>query len=192
MWGILETLRIGFIRIPFISMLVVAKDDERAKIIQSSLILHVLLTCIVVILLVSCAGLLAKFWRVENLEQLFYIYALNSFILIVFLHFEYFLQSNLEFKAIFTTNFIRLFLFLAYIFAYYVMGTSPSLIELALIQLGSTAIASFFSYQLVKGKIMVFILILLRVKFLRSCFIWVSTRLAQTSVPSSSEILTVG
>jgi O-antigen/teichoic acid export membrane protein len=151
--AILETLRIGFVRIPFISMLVVAKEEERAKIIQSSLLLHVLLTCLVVIILVSCAGLLAKFWHVQNLEQLFYIYAVNSFGLIAFLHFEYFLQSNLEFKTIFTTNFIRLFLFLAYIFWYYVAGGSPSLAELAIVQLCATAVASFFSYQLVKDKI---------------------------------------
>lgn len=151
--GILETLRIGFIRIPFISLLVVAKEDERSKIIQSSLVLHVLLTSVVVILLVSCAGLLANFWHVNNLEQLFYVYSLNSFGLIAFLHFEYFLQSNLEFKAIFTTNFLRLFLFLSYIFGYYVMGSSPSLVELAIVQVCATAIASFFSFQLVKNKI---------------------------------------
>jgi len=168
--GILETLRIGFIRIPFISMLVVAKEDERTKIIQGSLVLHVLLTCLVVIILVSCAGLLAKFWHVENLEQLFYIYGLNSFILIVFLHFEYFLQSNLEFKAIFTTNFVRLFLFLAYIFGYYVMGGSPSLTELAIVQLCATAVASFFSYQLVKGKIPGFQFNLVDSKILKKLF----------------------
>jgi lipopolysaccharide exporter len=151
--GILETLRIGFIRIPFISMLVVAEQTDRSKIVQSSLILHFLLTCLVVSLLIIFAELLAKFWFAEKLEQLFYIYSVNSFILIAFLHFEYCLQSMLEFKAIFITNFIRLFIFFAYVLSYYIIGNSPSLIELAIVQLCSTGIASFFSYQLIKGKI---------------------------------------
>lgn len=151
--GILETLRVGFIRIPFISMLVVATDDERSRIINGSLILHIMLTFIVVVVLVSCAGLLSDFWHAANLEQLFYIYALNSIVLISFLHFEYFLQSNLEFKAIFTTNFIRLFLVLAYVFGYYCVGATPTLAELAFVQLGATVVATFFSYQLVKSTI---------------------------------------
>lgn len=168
--GILETLRIGFIRIPFISMLVVAREGERNKIIQGSLVLHVLLTLLVVITLVPSAKLLAGFWHAENLEQLFYIYALNSFGLIAFLHFEYFLQSNLEFKAIFTTNFVRLFLFLAYILGYYVVDGSPSLIELAIAQLCATTIASFFSYQLVKGTIPGFHFSLLDTKIIKKLF----------------------
>lgn len=168
--GILETLRVGFIRIPFISLLVVAKEEERNRIIQSSLLLHILLTFLVVVILVLSAKLLAAFWHVENLENLFYIYALNSFALIAFLHFEYFLQSNLEFKAIFITNFIRLFLFLAYIFGYFIIGSSPSLTELAFAQLGATTVASFFSYQLVKDKLPGFRLNLLDNEIVKKLF----------------------
>ncbi|MBL7843580.1 MAG: flippase [Cyclobacteriaceae bacterium] len=151
--GILETLRIGFIRTPFVSMLVVAEEREYAKIIQNSLILHILLTCLIGILLLASAEQLAKFWYSENLEQLFYIYSVNSFVLIAFFHFEYLLQSRLEFKAIFISNFIRLFIVFAYILGYYVSGNRPSLNELAIVQIGSTIVASFFSFQLIKGKI---------------------------------------
>lgn len=151
-------------------MLVVSTDEERVKIIQSSLILHVLLTCIVVAVLVICAGLLAEFWYAEQLEQLFYIYSVNSFVLVVFLHFEYFLQSILEFKAIFIANFIRLFVFFAYIIGYYVVGGSPSLSELAVVQLGATGIASLFSYLLVKNKIPVFNMGLVDIKILKKLF----------------------
>lgn len=168
--GILETLRIGFVRIPFISMLVVSEDGERAKIVYSSLILHILLTCLVVALLIIFAELLAKFWYAENLEQLFYIYSLNSVILIAFLHFEYFLQSILDFKTIFIANFIRLFIFFAYIIGYYAIGNSPSLSELAIVQLGATGIASIFSYQLVKSKIPFFDIGMLDLKILKKLF----------------------
>ncbi|MBX2945167.1 MAG: flippase [Cyclobacteriaceae bacterium] len=154
--GILETLRIGFIRTPFVSMLVVAKEDEYSKIIQNSLILHFILTCAIVILLSVSAGFLSKFWYAEKLEQLFYIYAANSLFLIAFFHFEYLLQARLEFKAIFIANFIRLFIFFAYILAYYIIGSSPSLNELALIQVCSTLIASFFSFQLLKNNVPTF------------------------------------
>lgn len=168
--GILETLRIGFIRIPFISMLVVSNEEERAKIVHSSLILHILLTCLVVALLIIFAGQLAKLWYAENLEQLFYIYSLNSLLLIAFLHFEYFLQSILDFKTIFIANFIRLFIFFVYIIGYYVMGNSPSLSDLAVVQLCATGIASIFSFQLVKSKIPLFNMGMLDIKILKKLF----------------------
>lgn len=150
--GILETLRIGFIRTPFVSMLVVAEKGDHAKIVQNSLILHVLLTCLIVIILIVSAEVLAEFWYAENLEKLFYIYSLNSFVLIAFFHFEYLLQSELDFKAIFLTNFVRLFIFCAYVFGYYISGNRPSLIELAIVQLCATGVASVFSYLLIKSK----------------------------------------
>jgi lipopolysaccharide exporter len=168
--SILETLRIGFIRIPFISMLVVAKEGERERIIQSSLVLHVLLTGLVISLLVVCAGLLAKFWDAEEIEKLFYIYAFHSVVLIAFLHFEYFLQSMLEFKSIFIANFIRLFIFLGYVFTYYVSDNTPSLSELALAQLCSAGLASIFSYQLVKRKIPDFQIKLSDTKIIKQLF----------------------
>jgi O-antigen/teichoic acid export membrane protein len=168
--GILETLRVGFIRIPFISLLVVSEESERAKIITSSLLLHILLTFVVIALLAICAGWLAKFWHAEKLEQLFYVYSVNSLILIAFLHFEYFLQSVLQFKAIFIANFIRLFIFFAYILGYYITGSSPTLLELAVVQLLAAGIASFFSYQLVKDKIPLFRRDLLDSKVLKKLF----------------------
>ncbi|WKZ60960.1 MAG: flippase [Cyclobacteriaceae bacterium] len=168
--GILETLRVGFIRIPFISLLVVSEENERAKIIINSLLLHILLTFVVVSLLAICAGWLAKFWYAEKLEQLFYVYSVNSFILIAFLHFEYFLQSALQFKAIFIANFIRLFVFFAYILGYFATGSNPTLLELAVVQLLATGIASFFSYQLVKGRIPFFRRDLLDSKVLKKLF----------------------
>lgn len=148
--AILETLRIGFIRTPFISMLVVAEENERGRIVQNSLILHVLLTVSVAIILAVCAGALAKFWYADQLKELFYIYAVNSVILIAFLHYEYLLQSLLEFKAIFLTSFTRHFIFFAYILGYYITGKSPDLSELALVQLGATVVGAVLAYQLVK------------------------------------------
>ncbi|HRJ30906.1 MAG TPA: flippase [Cyclobacteriaceae bacterium] len=150
--GILETLRIGFIRTPFVSMLVVADERDYSKIILNSLILHILLTCLIGVLLIASAELLAKFWYAENLELLFYIYSVNSFVLIAFFHFEYLLQSKLEFKAIFIANFVRLFILFAYILGYYIIDKQPSLVELASVQIFSTIVASVFSFQLIKGQ----------------------------------------
>ncbi|MBX2955412.1 MAG: oligosaccharide flippase family protein [Cyclobacteriaceae bacterium] len=151
--GIMEALRNGFIRNALVSKLVVADQSEKSKVVHNSLILHVLLTLLIVIILVSTAEMLAEFWFAKDIEQLFYVYAGHSIVLIAFLHFEFFLHSTMDFRAIFITNFIRLFIFLVYIFGYYISGNSPSLIELAIIQLCSTGVASIFSYQLLKTKI---------------------------------------
>lgn len=168
--GILETLRIGFIRTPYISLLVVSDEGERSKIIQSSLMLHIFLTCTIAVALSIFAKSLATFWHAEDLELLFYIYSINSMVLIGFFHFEYFLQSILEFRAIFVANFIRLFILFGYILVYFMMGQNPSLPELAIIQVVATALASVFSYQMIKGKIPFFNLHLLDIKILKKLF----------------------
>lgn len=91
-------------------------------------------------------------------------------VLIGFFHFEYFLQSILEFRAIFVANFIRLFILFGYILVYFMMGQNPSLPELAIIQVVATALASVFSYQMIKGKIPFFNLHLLDIKILKKLF----------------------
>lgn len=148
--GILETLRNGFIRNPFISRLVVAKEEDRENIIRSSLYLHIIIAIGISLLIFIFAKPLANFWRVSELEGLFYVYGLNTIALVIYLHFEYLLQSKLVFKGIFISTVIRLSILFIYLFIHYIFGRTPSLLSLAVVQLLAIFIGSFSLYQFVR------------------------------------------
>lgn len=148
--GFLETIRNGFVRNPFISMLVVAEESDGQKLIQASLNLHVILVIITTVVLVLVAAPLNKFWNIEQLDELLYIYAINSFVLIGFLHFEYLLQSKLDFKAVFVTNFTRFLITFLYISFHYVTASKPTLNSLAIVQLLSSVVGVSVYYYFVK------------------------------------------
>jgi O-antigen/teichoic acid export membrane protein len=133
--GFLETIRNGFVRNPFISMLVVAEENDRHRLVQASLMV---------------AGSLNRFWNIEQLDELLYIYAINSFVLIGFLHFEYLLQAKLEFRAIFITNFTRFLITFLYISFCYATKYKPTLNSLAIVQLLSTAVGAAVYHYFVK------------------------------------------
>ncbi|MBX2963573.1 MAG: flippase [Cyclobacteriaceae bacterium] len=148
--GILETLRNGFIRNPFIRRLVISEDHEKENIIQSSLYLHIIVAAATALLLVLLAGILAKFWHAERIEGLLYIYSINTLVLVAFLHFEYLLQSKLEFKGIFFSSFIRLSLVFFFLLICFVSNFSFTLYHLAIVQVFSTLVASLVSFQFVR------------------------------------------
>jgi lipopolysaccharide exporter len=112
--SVLELIRNGFIRNPFITHVVSADKKDQNEFIASSLVLHCWLTLVTIILLVVCARPLSILWKTPALEVLFYIYALRSVVLIPSLHFEYLQQAQLEFKGVFINNALRSGLFACY------------------------------------------------------------------------------
>ncbi len=150
--AILELLRNGFIRNPFIASLVSANDSDKKQILGASLTLHCILAGTVILLLISVASPLSSFWDAPGLDILFYIYALNSIVLIPFLHFEYIQHSQLNFKGIFISNFVRMSLLSIYIIVEFAFDVTPLLYELAIVQLIATILACFTSYNFVKNQ----------------------------------------
>lgn len=149
--AILEMVRSGFIRNPFITLLVDAEGREKkASVITASLVLHCIVGVMISIFLLVCAAPLAGFWDASGLDKLFFLYALNNIIFIPFLHFEYLQTAQSNFKAIFISNLFRLSVFGLYIMVIYFLGFHPTLIELAIAQLVATAIGSFIAYVYVK------------------------------------------
>src|SRR5687767_15154832 len=94
--AILEMIRNGFIRNPFITLLVGAEEKDKPSVITSSLALHCILRVLISILLLLGGLPLSGFWHAPGLDRLFFLYSLNSIIFIPFLHFEYLqtAQSN--------------------------------------------------------------------------------------------------
>jgi lipopolysaccharide exporter len=149
--AILEMIRVGFIRNPFITHLVSAEEAEKKNIVTASFILHIVLSIIISIVLIGGAAPLANFWSAPSLAGLFLVYALNNLIFIPYHHFEYLQQAQLKFKGIFVSNLVRLGLLAAYIMFKFIVHDTPTLMELAIVQTIATVIACFVAYSFVKG-----------------------------------------
>lgn len=149
--GILETLRNGFIRNPLISKLVVTEGEERRHIVSASLVLHLILAITTSLLLLIFGASLASFWNAEPLAKLFHIYAANSIILVFYFHFEYLLQSKLEFRAIFFANFVRLSLLTIVILIYFFSESQPKLYILVMAQMLGAIFGMALSYTMLRS-----------------------------------------
>jgi lipopolysaccharide exporter len=149
--AILEMVRVGFIRNPFITHLVSAEESEKPMIVTASFFLHCILSILITGLLVAGSFPLADFWSAPSLVPLFFVYAINNLIFIPYHHFEYLQQAQLKFKGIFISNFVRLGLLAIYIIVMFVLHNVPSLFELAIVQGIATIVACFVAYAFVKG-----------------------------------------
>jgi len=150
--AILETVRNGFIRNPFVAMLVDVPPGERKSVVTASLVLHCLLAgCLSIMLLLSAVPLSA-FWDASGLESLFFLYALNNIIFVPFLHLEYLQTARSNFKAIFLTNVSRISAPALYIVAVYASGARIQLFDLVVVQIIATAIAALLGFFLLKGS----------------------------------------
>jgi lipopolysaccharide exporter len=149
--AILEMVRVGFIRNPFITHLVSASEDEKPVIVTASFILHCMLSIVITLLLIGGAYPLARFWSSPDLIPLFFIYAINNLLFIPYHHFEYLQQAHLKFKGIFVSNFFRLGILAAYIIVKFFTGSVPSLLELAIVQSAATVLACFVAYTFIKN-----------------------------------------
>lgn len=154
--GILEMVRHGFIRNPFITHLVSADENDKGSVITTSLALHCFLAGLIAVLLLVSAKPLSVFWSAPGLETLFILYALNTIIFIPFLHFEYLQTAESNFKAIFWSNFWRLAIPSVYILAAFVFDWKMTLISLAVVQIGATILAAAIAYWYVKKLARVF------------------------------------
>jgi lipopolysaccharide exporter len=153
--SVLELIRNGFIRNPFITHVVSVDKKDRNEFTASSLMMHCWLTLIIIVILVAGARPLAILWKAPVLEYLFYIYALRSIVLIPSLHFEYLQQAQLEFKGVFINNALRAGLFAVYNGVGYFMNLNdndfhPGLLELGWVYCITALISVIIVYPTVK------------------------------------------
>jgi lipopolysaccharide exporter len=151
--AILEMVRVGFIRNPFITHLVSAEEAQKDRIVTASFVLHCVLALMISAVILLTAIPLAHFWNSSDLIPLFFVYSVNNLVYIPFHHFEYLQQAQLKFKGIFISNIFRLGLLSMYIIMKFVTKGTPTLFELALVQVGASVISCFVAYSFVKGSI---------------------------------------
>ncbi len=154
--AILEMVRHGFIRNPFITLLVGADEKDKKTVITTSLVLHCFLAGLISLLLLLGAVPLSHFWDAPGLDKLFVLYALNTLIFIPFLHYEYLQTAQSNFKAIFVSNFARLGLPCVYVFAIYFVRHDMTLMELTVVQIVATVIGSVIAYSYVRDTANIF------------------------------------
>ena len=151
--AILEMVRVGFIRNPFITHLVSAEDGHKPKIVTASFILHCGLALAISVFILGTAVPLARFWNASELVPLFFVYAINNLVYIPFHHCEYLQQAQLKFRGIFISNIFRLGILSIYIIIKYIFNNTPTLLELAIVQLIASVVSCFVSYSFVRGTI---------------------------------------
>jgi lipopolysaccharide exporter len=151
--AIVEMIRVGFIRNPFITYLVSAEIADKKKIVTASFMLHVVLSMAMCVMIVLGAIPLSDFWNSPGLTELFFVYAINNLVFIPYHHFEYLQQAQLKFKGIFVSNLFRLGIFAVYIMIRFIANDTPTLVELAIAQTVCTLLGCFVAYYFVRGTI---------------------------------------
>jgi O-antigen/teichoic acid export membrane protein len=154
--AILEMVRHGFIRNPFITHLVSADEKDKKAVITTSLALHCFLAGLISLFLLLGAAPLSHFWDAPGLDKLFVLYALNTLIFIPFLHYEYLQTAQSNFKAVFVCNFARVGLPCLYVFAVYFLRHDITLMELTIVQIIATAVGAVIAYSYVRDLANVF------------------------------------
>ena len=154
--AILEMIRHGFIRNPFITHLVSADAKDKSTVITTSLVLHCILAAFICVLLLIGAAPLSRFWNAPELDKLFALYALNTLIFIPFLHYEYLQTAQSNFKAIFISNLVRLGLPCMYVVIVFFARHDMTLMELAIVQVIATVIGSVVAYGYVRELAAIF------------------------------------
>jgi lipopolysaccharide exporter len=154
--AILEMVRHGFIRNPFITHVVSADLEKKPVVITTSFILHCLLAGFISIMLLLGAGALGRFWDADGLDTLFRLYALNTVIFIPFLHFEYLQAAQGNFKANFFSNLCRLGLPSLFVMLSYFTHYELTLMKLVMVQIVATVIGAAVAYSYVRKLARVF------------------------------------
>jgi O-antigen/teichoic acid export membrane protein len=119
--ALIEVARGGLIQNAQIKYCATASTEEYPKILTASLSLNVMVTLFSIIVLTASAHFMSVLWNSPQLETMFYLYSITTFILILYYQFNFIQQSNLDFKGIFYSNLIRqgtLFLFIFFAWLY--------------------------------------------------------------------------
>ena len=129
--SIVEVLREGFVKSPFIAMLSAADTSQRDTIASASFYLNLVYSVGISLLLFLCSFPLASFWDATLLGPLFKIYAITNLIFVPFTHVEYIQQVAIEYKGIFYSHFTRALLPTLYLVAMFLTGSTIDLQALA-------------------------------------------------------------
>jgi lipopolysaccharide exporter len=133
--SIIEILRAGFIKPPFIAFLGNTNGVERSKVASSALFLNAIYSLFISLGILVLGYSLEIFWNAAPLESLLKIYAISNLILVPFSHFENLQQSKLDFRGTTISNFVRSLIPPIYILVSILFSWGVDIYSLAIINL---------------------------------------------------------
>jgi O-antigen/teichoic acid export membrane protein len=146
---ILELVRSGLVQnavIKFVS----ARPEDEAEVLSAALVISILLTISCIILILCFAGFLARLLNAAEMEALLYWYIpmfLASGVLTQFCSIE---QAHFSYKGVVACNFVRSFVFFAFLAICMLKNTPPSLMSLMYVQIAGVVLAVITSWFYVK------------------------------------------
>lgn len=149
--ALIEVARGGLIQNAQIKYCATATKEEYPKILTASLSLNVLVTLFSIILMCSLAYFMSNLWHSPQLENMFYLYSLTTFILILYYQFNFIQQSNLDFKGIFYSNLIRQGVLFLFIVCSWMYNHEIKLYELVWMMTLGAFLGTVLSYFFVKS-----------------------------------------
>ena len=151
--SLIEVARTGFIQSALIKFLSVAKDDEYAEMITASSILNIILSLCSVYFLLLTASSFSLIWHIPDLENMLYIYAITTIVLIPFSQCNSIQQANLDFNGVFWSNLSRQAVLFFFIAGLFLLNYKINIIHLAVYQLIAAFIGSLVAFILTKKYI---------------------------------------
>lgn len=149
--ALIEVARGGLIQNAQIKFCASATPEEYPKIITASLTLNVLVTLLSIIILSALAHFLSSIWSSPQLENMFYLYAITTFILILYYQYNFIQQANLDFKGIFYSNLIRQGVFFIFVLWAWMANHTIHLYELVWMMSLGAFLGTILSYFFVKN-----------------------------------------
>lgn len=149
--ALVEVARNGLIQNALIKYLAATDNTQHSRINTASLVLNLLLTALSIVSLWVLAPVFSHLWTAKQLTPLFQVYSLTTLMLVPFSQSLFLQQSNLDFKAIFWSNFVRQGIFFAYVVLCFALHRPITLFNLAIWQVWGALGGTLVAYWLAKN-----------------------------------------
>jgi len=149
--ALIEVARGGLIQNAQIKYCASASKEDYPKILTASLSLNVIVTLFSIIVLAGLAHFMSVLWHSPQLEGMFYLYSITTFILILYYQFNFIQQSNLDFRGIFYSNLVRQGVLFLFIFFAWMYNHEIKLYELVWMMSLGAFLGTVLSYFFVKN-----------------------------------------
>lgn len=142
----IEVSRNGLIQNALIKFLSAASAKDHPEIHTASFVLNSIITLANIAILFMSAKIFALLFHSQDMEYMLYLYGWTTAALLPLSHLNFIQQANLDFKGILWSSLTRQGVFFTYILYFYLSNTPITLINLALGQIISTAIAAVTAF----------------------------------------------
>ena len=147
---ILEIFRNGLIQNALVRFISSAPAEEHHKITSASFTISGILTVICIVANLLFAHQVARIWKTEELETMFYLFNIVFILSGVLTQFNCIEQANLNYAGVFITNFIRQATFFTYVLVCFIMEIKVSLTYLLYIQIVGVLVSTLVGYFYVR------------------------------------------